>query len=325
MKFINWLKVWFKAARAPFLIVSIVPGTLAGIMALKAGMWNGLHFALALVGAVLAHSAGDFFDDYYDFKSNTLGHKEQQFHDSPIIHGQVTAGQVLWAGIGCSVIALGIGAYFLITVGLPIVYIAAVTGLIAVFYTAPPVRLNFMGFGETGLFFAFGPLLTLGIWTAVTGKDFDTFCRQVNLQAAACLRWGVRAALHNHMGTLVETQRQLEAFLARCPECGLILDTAHLAAVGGDPLEIVRRYADRLQAVHLKDWLLTQPDALQWYERGRFCELGAGNIDLDNAAVLRALREVGYDGWVFVEHDTHLRDPLQDLAVSREYIRSVIF
>lgn len=163
------------------------------------------------------------------------------------------------------------------------------------------------------------------VWTAVTGKDFDTFCRQVNLQAAACLRWGVRAALHNHMGTLVETQRQLEAFLTRCPECGLILDTAHLAAVGGDTLEIVRRYADRLQAVHLKDWLLTQPDALQWYERGRFCELGAGNIGLDNAAVLRALREVGYDGWVFVEHDTHLRDPLQDLAVSREYIRSVIF
>lgn len=170
MKFINWLKVWFKAARAPFLIVSIVPGTLAGIMALKAGMWNGLHFALALVGAVLAHSAGDFFDDYYDFKSNTLGHKEQQFHDSPIIHGQVTANQVLGAGIGCAAIALGIGAFFLFKVGMPIVYIAAATGLIAVFYTAPPIKLNFRGFGETGLFFAFGPLLTLGIWTAVTGQ-----------------------------------------------------------------------------------------------------------------------------------------------------------
>lgn len=170
MKFINWLKVWFKAARAPFLIVSIVPGTLAGIMALKAGMWNCLYFALALVGAVLAHSAGDFFDDYYDFKSNTLGHKEQQFHDSPIIHGQVTANQVLGAGIGCAAIALGIGAFFLFKVGMPIVYIAAATGLIAVFYTAPPIKLNFRGFGETGLFFAFGPLLTLGVWTAVTGQ-----------------------------------------------------------------------------------------------------------------------------------------------------------
>lgn len=28
------------------------------------------------------------------------------------------------------------------------------------------------------------------VWTAVTGKDFDTYCRQVNVQAAACARWG---------------------------------------------------------------------------------------------------------------------------------------
>lgn len=169
MGFVAWLNLWFKAARAPFLIVSIVPGTLAGIMALKHGVWNGLSFALALTGAVLAHSAGDFFDDYYDFRSNTLGHKQQQFHDSPIIHGQVTANQVLAAAIGCSAVATGIGVYFLIKIGMPIISIAAFTGLLAVFYTAPPLKLNFRGFGETVLFFAFGPLLTLGVWTATAG------------------------------------------------------------------------------------------------------------------------------------------------------------
>ncbi len=163
------------------------------------------------------------------------------------------------------------------------------------------------------------------VWTAVNGKDFAVFCRQVNLQAEACARWGVHVALHNHMGTLVETQSELEDFLARCPECQLILDTAHLAAVGGDPVQIVRRYASRLQAIHLKDWLLNDPAAANWYERGRFCELGAGNIGLDNAAVLHALAEVGYQGWVFVEHDTHLQDPFKDLAISRDYIRRAGF
>ena len=75
--------------------------------------------------------------------------------------------------------------------------------------------------------------------------------------------------------------------------------------------------------MHLKDWLVTNPDVGldRWYERGRFCELGAGNISLDNAAVVRALKEVGFDGWVFIEHDTHLREPLLDLAHSREYLR----
>jgi len=161
------------------------------------------------------------------------------------------------------------------------------------------------------------------IWANVTGTDFPTFCRQVNLQAAACARWGLRLGLHNHMGTLVETEAQLTAFLTDCPSCGLILDTAHLAAVGGHPVEIVQRYAERLVAVHLKDWRLEHPEIgmAEWWKRGRFCELGAGNIALDNRAVLRALREVGYDGWVFVEQDTHIDDPLAELAVSRAYLR----
>ena len=165
------------------------------------------------------------------------------------------------------------------------------------------------------------------VWTSVSGQDFETFCRQVNGQAAVCRRWGIRVGLHNHLGSLVESQVELETFLERCPKCGLILDTAHLAAADGDCLEILGKYADRLVALHLKDWLVTNPEIGldRWPERGRFCELGAGNIGLDNAAVLRAAVEAGYDGWVFVEHDTHLQEPVKDLEISREYLREAGF
>jgi sugar phosphate isomerase/epimerase len=165
------------------------------------------------------------------------------------------------------------------------------------------------------------------VWTQVSGRDFDTFCRQVNHQCEMAARWGIQVGLHNHLGSLVESQAQLEAFLAKCPKCGLVLDTAHLAAADGDGLEIVKKYADRLVAVHLKDWLVTNPaiGLDRWGERGRFCELGAGNIGLDNAAILKAVARSGYNDWVFVEHDTHLRDPLKDLAVSRQYIRNAGF
>ena len=159
------------------------------------------------------------------------------------------------------------------------------------------------------------------VWTQVYGTDFDTFCRQVNAQAEACERWGIHVALHNHLGSLVETQKELEEFLARCPKCGLVLDTAHLAAAErGDPIRIVEEYPERLKAIHLKDWIELDSSAEVWSTRGRFCELGAGNIGLDNAAVMRSLVEVGFDGWVFVEHDTHLQDPLKDLAISRRYL-----
>ena len=165
------------------------------------------------------------------------------------------------------------------------------------------------------------------VWTEVSGKDFETFCRQVNRQCEVCARWNIRVGLHNHLGSLVESQEQLEEFLARCPKCGLIFDTAHLAAAEGDCLETVSKYHDRIVSVHLKDWLVTDPEIGldRWYQRGRFCELGAGNIGLDNHAILKALAEHGYDGWVLVEQDTHLQDPLNDLSISRRYMRDAGF
>jgi sugar phosphate isomerase/epimerase len=165
------------------------------------------------------------------------------------------------------------------------------------------------------------------VWPTATGQDFDAFCRQVNHQVEVCEQYGLRVGLHNHLGSLVESQEEIEEFLRRCPRCGLILDTAHLAAADGDPVEIVRRYGDRLVAIHLKDWVVLKPEVGldRWPQRGRFCELGAGNIGLDNIAVMHALTEVGYDDWVHVEQDTHLRDPMEDLAHSRNYLSEAGF
>jgi len=158
------------------------------------------------------------------------------------------------------------------------------------------------------------------VWTNVRATEFDRFCRQVNIQAAACARYGINVAIHNHLGSNVETQEELEEFLRRCPTANIVLDTGHLNGAGGDSLEIIEKYFDRIQVMHVKDLLITNPQEVEWFNRGRFCELGGGNIDLDNAAVVKLLLKKGYDGWVFVEHDIHIREPLEDLKVSRDFL-----
>jgi len=169
-------------------------------------------------------------------------------------------------------------------------------------------------------------------WTSALGKDyvwidspatnFDTFCRHANAQAEVCARWGIRAALHNHLGSLVETQEELLEFLRRCPDCQLVLDTAHLAvAKGGDPLYIIQNHLDRIVSVHVKDWIMTDSNAAVWNEMGYFCELGGGNFPVQNEECVRELISRGYNGWIYVEHDTHLRDPLVDLKGSRDMLR----
>ena len=123
--------------------------------------------------------------------------------------------------------------------------------------------------------------------------------------------------------TLSEERTQAVGAAQRVMETLRHLEPKNLPSTGSDPVEIVEKYGERLIVLHLKDWLLTNPEIGldRWSQRGRFCELGAGNIGLDNLAVMKALKEVGYDGWVFIEHDTHLQDPLKDLAISLKYLR----
>ncbi len=168
MNIINWIKIWFKAARAPFLIVSIIPAALGGAIAWKDGFFDWTIFLLTTAGIVLAHSAADFIDDYFDYKNGNLGNKEQQFHDSPLISGEITPVQVLWATAICLVPALAIGVYLFLIVGWPVISMAALGAFIVFFYTSPPLRLNYRGVGETALFVAFGPMIVFGVYFVLT-------------------------------------------------------------------------------------------------------------------------------------------------------------
>jgi len=182
-----------------------------------------------------------------------------------------------------------------------------------------------------------GPSVQTGIeWTAALGKsyvwltpgecerkvDFDVYCRRANRMAQACANYGLQVGLHNHLGQRIENQQELEDFMQRCPGVSLLLDIGHLAGAGGDPVAIVKKYHKRLCAVHLKD--IVMKDATigldKWWERLRFCELGGGNVGLDIKGVIKALVECGYDGWVHIEHDTHLDEPVRDLAKSYNYL-----
>lgn len=161
------------------------------------------------------------------------------------------------------------------------------------------------------------------MWIKADGKDFDTYCRQVNGQVRAAARWGVKVALHNHLGSLVETQEQLDEFMKRCPDCALLLDAGHLAVAGGDVLRTAEQYYDRIVAVHVKGWQMKDPAAEAWYNRGYFCEVGGGNFPVPNEDLVRFLMKKGYDKWLMVEHDTHLQEPLLDLKISRERLAAL--
>jgi inosose dehydratase len=107
---------------------------------------------------------------------------------------------------------------------------------------------------------------------------------------------------------MAESPDELEQVFSRtgiafCP------DTAHLAAAGGDPAELIRTYSDRVKIVHLKDFT---PDPFA------FLPLGAGALDL--AGIVQALREGGYDGWLVAELDDYAGEPREAAAISKRVL-----
>ena len=122
---------------------------------------------------------------------------------------------------------------------------------------------------------------------------------------------GLRTVFHHHSGTWVETPEETAKFLSLTdPDViGLCFDTGHYRFGGGDPVEGLRRHADRIWHVHFKDhdprvaeqsrrngW-----DAIQSVRHGVFCELGRGDVDFPG--VIQVLKDIGYSGWIVVEQD----------------------
>lgn len=115
---------------------------------------------------------------------------------------------------------------------------------------------------------------------------------------------GFTPTFHHHMGTRVQTVAEIEQLLGHT-DVGLLLDTGHLVAGGGDPLLALRDWRDRIDHVHLKDvHLELLRSSAGWddaWRRGVFCELGSGEVDLDG--FLQELRRGDYAGWLVIEQD----------------------
>lgn len=119
---------------------------------------------------------------------------------------------------------------------------------------------------------------------------------------------GLIPSYHPHLGSLAEAPDQIDALFAES-SIGLCADVAHLAAGGGDPVQIIDRYADRLQYVHLKDY---DPSA------EGFVPLGEGVIDM--ASVVDAVIRSGYSDWIGVELDGYPGDPADAARRSFAYL-----
>ena len=142
---------------------------------------------------------------------------------------------------------------------------------------------------------------------------------------------GIRAGLHNHVGTWVETEHEIDRVLsAISPDLvGASFDVGHLAWAGIDPVSTLTKYSDRLVDLHIKDLNLevaaasrsTHTPYREATDRGLFLEPGLGGMDLDG--ILAALPE-GFPGWIIIEVDRASMEPFASARASRAWLEATI-
>jgi inosose dehydratase len=154
--------------------------------------------------------------------------------------------------------------------------------------------------GERGTPLARRPVLSDADW-ALLAPSMSEFGKRLKAR-------GLHLAYHHHMGTVIESQAEVDRLMASTgPEVGLLLDTGHLTFAGGDPVAAAKRHAARVVHVHCKDIRAgvmrdVRARDLPFLEAvldGVFTVPGDGCVDY--AAVLPPLAAAGYAGWLVVE------------------------
>ncbi|CAG4992428.1 hypothetical protein DYBT9275_00960 [Dyadobacter sp. CECT 9275] len=130
-------------------------------------------------------------------------------------------------------------------------------------------------------------------------------------------KYNVRYAIHNHGP---DEKRYTDALSVynliknTDPRMGICLDIGHDIRFGSDPVADLKKYADRIFDIHLKN--VTAASAA-----GRAVELGRGVIHIP--ALVGALRQIRYSGMCSLEYEKDMEDPLVGIAESVGYFKGV--
>lgn len=160
-----------------------------------------------------------------------------------------------------------------------------------------------------------------------------------HIREIAELSWasyGVRTVIHPHAGGHIEFADEVAQVMAEIPAevAGLCIDTGHSHYAGMDPVDTLRRYAERIDYVHFKDidpavFDRVMAKDIRFFEacaEGVMCPIGRGVLDYDG--IRAALADIGYQGYITVEQERdprHTGSVLDDVKASRDFLKNVGF
>jgi 1,4-dihydroxy-2-naphthoate octaprenyltransferase len=120
-----------------------------------------------VIGVTVHHFGLNMLDDVLDYLhavDRAWGDEKNPYTGGSgvLTEGLLTVRELKWGVAVCYGLTVGIWLYLATLKGWPVFAIGAIGILSSIFYTVPPVKFAYRGFGELGLLVNFGPVLVLG-------------------------------------------------------------------------------------------------------------------------------------------------------------------
>jgi 1,4-dihydroxy-2-naphthoate polyprenyltransferase len=169
-------QIWMRAFRLHFILPSVLPGILGAAVAWSQSYpFRPLPFLLVIAGVAFNHVGLNMVDDVFDYRHAVdrkgSGEKNPFTGGSGVLpDGLLTVRAMLYASGVCFAATISIGLYLAAECGTAVLAFGIFGMGSSLFYTMPPIKFGYRGFGELGLLVNFGPVIVLGAYFVQSGR-----------------------------------------------------------------------------------------------------------------------------------------------------------
>jgi len=148
----------------------------------------------------------------------------------------------------------------------------------------------------------------------LTVAAYSQLAEHINRFAKIAKDHGMKSSFHPHAATFIETFSETEKLMNLLDPAlvGVCLDVGHWIVGGGDPIEAIQHFGERVTHVHIKDVsgevlaklasgeIASMHDCVM--DQKLFVPAGTGVLDLKG--VISALTALNFSGWLMSEQDS---------------------
>ena len=163
--------------------------------------------------------------------------------------------------------------------------------------------------------------------------EWVEYCKKISEISNRLDDIGLPISYHEHMGTIIQTEEDVEKFMNLTNEkTKLLFDTGHLLFAQADNKNVLSKYISRINHVHCKDIRKNiLDDSLQHdlsfresFIRGVFTVPGDGCINYE--PLLKILYQNNYQDWLVIEaeQDPKKANPKEYAGIGYQYLTKIL-